>query len=82
MTKITLVALIFGLTMLATMYHTNPYSKITSGTHNLYCTFSLSEGERLIPSHLITGYLSEGVWLFTNGSASNCRLSEIKGNSL
>ena len=67
--QITIVALIFGLTML---YLSNPYSKLK--THNLYCTFSLKEGERLVPSHLITGYSSEDGWLFTNGSAKSCQL--------
>ena len=54
----------------------SPLSKVKKGTHDLFCTFHVEDrpsDRRKVDPNLVTDFI-ENVWVFSNGSATNCEL--------
>ena len=54
----------------------SPLSKVKKGSHRLFCVFNIEKGpadRREVDPNLVTDFV-ENVWVFSNGSATNCEL--------
>jgi hypothetical protein len=70
-----IVALTFVLTTCYSIYQDEQQTmaKLKSGEKELYCAINSWERNDYIHPDDIVGHTDQG-WIFTNGSASNCRL--------